>query len=443
MGDNANLRALMGQAGYTNEALAREVNRIAAENGKLLRYQKGSVSHWLSGLYRPRAAVIGYIAEALGRRLGRAVHPIELGLTGDGDTLDRLLDDPIAALRSLGTAETNRRGLLVTSAYSIAALALPLERAQENTQRIQQEHHGRQIGQAEVDAVNDMLLAFDLADERLGGGHGRSALVEYLTTDVTALCEAPAAEEIRNQMLSSGCLLAYLAGWKFHDLQLEGWAQRYYLYACQLARAAGNTALYAYVMRIMAHQAYDLGHHQHCLDLAETSTALIRGKVDAHTEAVFTLTIARAHSMVGDRRRALDAINRAERLDDQSKDGDERPSWPKMRANHGQFHSHVAKSLMDLGDTSAAIRHFDLAYRERNPVTHTLISGLSQAWLAEAQFKAGRLEDAFANWAQARGRLTGVQSERANETQRDMRSMLKPLVRRNIPAVNRLLNGAA
>lgn len=333
----------------------------------------------------------------------------------------------------------DRRELLVAGAYSIAALALPLERAKENAIRIHSTPEGRQIGQLEVDAVNDMLLAFDLADERLGGGHGRTALVEYLSTDVMGLCKAPATQSVHNQMLSSGSLLAYLAGWKFHDLKLEGWAQRYYLYAYELARAAGNTALTAYVMRIMAHQAYDMGHHQHCLDLAETSTSLIRGRVDPHTEAVFTLTIARAHSMVGDKRRALEAINLAERLDDQASEGDERPTWPKMRANHGQFHSHVAKSLMDLGDTAAAIRHFELAWRERNPATHTLIAGLSQAWLAEAQFKAGRLEEAFANWEQARDMLAGVHSGRADEAQRDMRSMLKPLRRRNIAAVSRLL----
>ncbi len=284
-----------------------------------------------------------------------------------------------------------------------------------------------------------MLLAFDQADERLGGGHGRTALVEYLSSDVAALCKAPAHTSVRNQMLSSASLLAYLAGWKFHDLQREAESRRYYLYAYELARAAGNTPLTAYVMRIMAHQSYDLGHHQHCLDLAETSTGLIRSRVDPHTEAVFTLTIARAHSMVGDKRRALEAINRAEHLDDLASDGDDRPTWPKMRANHGQFHSHVAKSLMDLGDTDAAIRHFALAWRERNPVTHTLIAGLSQAWLAEAQFQAGRLEEAFANWEQARQMLAGIASQRAAETQRNMRSMLAPLRQRNIAAVNRLL----
>jgi hypothetical protein len=439
--ENASLRALISQSGYTHDALARAVNRIAAENGQLLRYTKASVSQWLSGAHKPQPAAVGYIAEALSRRLGRAVHPIELGHGGaDGDTLDRLPDDPIAALRRLGRADVDRRGFLASAAYSLSALMLPAEYVAEQDERAAAAASGRPIGQAEVEAVAEVTRAFDMADERLGGGFGRSALVEYLTTDVTAYCRAPATEAVRGAMFNQAMQLAYLAAWKCHDLMQEGLAQRYYLYAYQLAAHSNDLRQAAYVKRILAHQAFDLGHYVNCLDLATSAVESIRGQADPHTEAVFTLTVARAHAMRGEKRLALEAINWAETLNERAKLGDTRPGWVKLRNNAGQYHSHVAKTLADLGDLDGAQEHFALSVGARGFAgDHALIVGLSQGWLAEVAFKAGRVDLAFSNWEAACHRLAPIQSERGRQVVRDMRSMLMPLANRQIAPVRRLL----
>jgi hypothetical protein len=81
---------------------------------------------------------------------------------------------------------------------------------------------GNAIGWAEVEAVRDITAAFNRADEKLGCGFGRTAVVEYLTTDVAAYCKAALAEPVRTAVFSEAAQLSYLAGWKAHDLGKEG-----------------------------------------------------------------------------------------------------------------------------------------------------------------------------------------------------------------------------
>ncbi|MEU6484953.1 tetratricopeptide repeat protein, partial [Streptomyces sp. NPDC046887] len=56
-------------AGCTYEALAKDVRRIAAENGDLLQTNKSAISHWANGTRTPSGRAGQYLAEALSRRL--------------------------------------------------------------------------------------------------------------------------------------------------------------------------------------------------------------------------------------------------------------------------------------------------------------------------------------------------------------------------------------
>lgn len=55
------LRALLKEAGWPNHNLAQAVNRVAAETGVSLCYDRTSASHWLSGT-RPRPPVAAVAA---------------------------------------------------------------------------------------------------------------------------------------------------------------------------------------------------------------------------------------------------------------------------------------------------------------------------------------------------------------------------------------------
>ncbi|WP_412748525.1 hypothetical protein [Krasilnikovia sp. M28-CT-15] len=425
----------------THEAFARSVNRLAAEHGEKLRTNKSLVTHWLKG-GQPNPRTIAYIAEALSRRLGRRIHPVDIGYTVEGTyDLARLPDDPVTALAALGRADVDRRKVLSSAVYSLGALILPLTYKNILAERAEHAFRGRSIGWPEVEAVRDVTAAFNRADEKLGGGFGRTAVLEYLATDVTAYCRARSSGAVHKAVLSEAAQLAYLSGWKAHDLRKEGLAQRYYLCSYQLARDSGDDGQAAYAMRILAHQAYDMGHVTNCADLAYAAVSRARGQVDKHTEAIFTLTLAKAQAMQGDRRRTIQTIARAEALMAQVKADDERPNWTGMHsANASQFHNHVAKVLVDLGDFAGAEEHFTQTLRHHlDPTTKPRIYALTSAWLAEAQCTGGHIERACHTWWNALDRMSGIQSSRIVESVATMRQMVSPFRKRGMADVGRLL----
>ena len=50
---NSRLRDTIDATGCTYEALARDIRRIAAENGDILQTNKSAVSHWVNGTRQP------------------------------------------------------------------------------------------------------------------------------------------------------------------------------------------------------------------------------------------------------------------------------------------------------------------------------------------------------------------------------------------------------
>ncbi|WP_143162681.1 hypothetical protein [Couchioplanes caeruleus] len=442
---NEQFRKLLTQAGMTHGAFARAVNQVAAEHGEVLRTNKSSVTHWLKGV-RPNPRTIVYIAEVLSRRLGRRVHLLDMGYAvEESDDLNHLPDDPVAALATLGRADVDRRTILSSAVYSLGALLLPLTYKQAIAERAEHASQGRTIGWSEVDAVRDVTAAFNRADEKMGGGFGRTAVVEYLSTDVTAYCHAQSSASVRKDILSEAAQLAYLSGWKAHDLKKEGLAQRYYLYSYQLAKDSGDDGQAAYAMRILAHQAYDMGHVTNCSALAEAAVGRAKGKVDKHTEAIFELTLAKANAMQGDRHRTIQTIARAEALMAQARSDEERPTWAGMHsANASQFHNHVAKALVDLGDYTGAEEHFTQTLRYHlDPTTKPRVYALTSAWLAEAQCNRGHVERACHTWANALDLMNGIQSSRTKETVTTMRQMLSPFHKRGVTEVRSVLERSA
>jgi hypothetical protein len=197
-------------------------------------------------------------------------------------------------------------------------------------------------------------------------------------------------------------------------------------------------------MRILAHQAYDMGHVTNCLDLAGAAFELVKGRVDKHTEAMFLLTVAKAQAMKGDRRATLDIISRAEVLMAQSKEGDERPEWAMI---HGvgvhQFHNHIAKTLVDIKDYAGVEEHFATSLRHHiDPATKPRIYALSLAWMAEAICQRGHVERACHAWMDALTRMKGIDSARMTEAVTNMRQRLSPFQKRGIPEVKRLLDAS-
>jgi hypothetical protein len=433
------LRSLLAESRLTLDGLARAVNAIAAEQGEQLHTSRSGVSHWLAGGV-PVARTRQWLAEALSRRLGRCITVAALGMAGESEGVGlEMTDDPVSAIGELAEADLQRREFLTSAAYSVLALAGPLAVGPDALARGQAAYAAGspRVGASDVAAVQAVLAAFTAVDERLGGGHGRNAVVTYLAQDVTALLRGRfASADVRRSMFSVAAQLAYLAGWKAHDAGHESLAQRYYLQAYHLAVTGGARAHAGWVLRIMAHHAVDIGRPDRCVDLAEAAWRHA-DTVDARTQSLFALALARAHATAGEAAQAAHWMLRGEQL--LAGEADDPPFWAAQRGNPATLlASHAGKTLEALGDHRAAEGFFARCVGGWSAGSHSRVRALAIHQLAQVQAAQGHLDRACATWQPAIGALTATRSARTRRAVADIRSTLAAPRHRGSPAARAL-----
>ncbi|MFB7270657.1 hypothetical protein [Streptomyces sp. NPDC056244] len=427
---NIRLMRAIEQSGLSYDDLARAVRAVATASGDAgIRTSKSNIAYWVRGA-APNFRTARYLLEVLSRQLARPLtledigllsvrqdsEPEDLGLTVEGD--------PVETLGWIGRADIERRTFLTRAAYSVAGAALPLDAAHEIEERTRRAVSGGTAGASEVEAVRDMVAMFTAIDERHGGQHGRSTVVQYLTDDVKRLCNSRFQTQAqRQEMYSAAGSLAYLAGWKAYDAGEHGLAQRYYLQAFSLARRADNPTDQAYVLRILAHHGMDNGRPEHVLGLAEKAVSLSRGKVDPVTESLFVICRARA---LAESERFTDAHREAERARELAARGDRaEKGWATLwGAPSATVDAHTAKIHERLGDHAAAEAHHASARKRYGSTKHQRIAALSAAAEGHAQLRQGQIERACGTWGQALDSMTGIRSSRTRKAVRSIRADL-------------------
>ncbi len=438
---NARLREAIAAVGCTYEALAKDVRRIAAENGEILQTNKSAVSHWVNGA-QPTGQTSRYITEALSRRAGRIVTLAEAGLRGADDPLP-LDADPVITATGLGRADVERRRFLAIAAFTTAGVAMPLGYDHEATSRMLRARTGRRmVGEEDVDVVRQITAAFHTADERLGGGHGLTTVTAYLADTAAPMLRARFPfEHVRRQAFGAVAELAYLAGWKHHDLGHEGAAQRYYQVGYQLACEADPHGHAAWMMRALAHQALSLKQPHYCVDLVEG--ALRRGLtyVDGQTEALLHITHARAFAAVGERPAAARALLAAE--DALIRDDGPQPSFSLVSGPAaGTVASHTARTLTDLADHVGTEQQHRDALTRWDPTRYKRVHALTHADLGDSLAAQARADEAVAAWAQALDLMGGMTSDRTRKAIASMRPTLATYQRRKVPGAAELARRA-
>ncbi|MET9776271.1 Tat pathway signal protein [Streptomyces sp. NPDC006367] len=432
---NVKLAAAIAQAGLSQARLAARVRSVAAEHGanELTGVGQSHIAKWVGGVVpEPQAARI--LAETLSRCLGRLVTLADIGLPTDTDELElpAWSDDPLTTLVTLGSkdmVDIDRRHLLATSAYSVAALALPddqwFERATDRA-RARKPLSSYVVTAQDVDDVRELTGIFSRRDQKRGGRSGRAALVAYLRTDVAELLNSRfLSEDIRRSMTSAAAETAYLAGWTAFDGREHPIAQRWLTIATGLAEEAGDAPLAGHILRAMAHQAVDLGQPQEAVRLAEASLSSRRyARACWRERSLLGVVLARGLAAAGEKKAAIAALLQAERDLDRARAGDDEPGRVFFFGRASLAHE-TAAALRDLGDLPGAEKHFTLSVRTRRAQfarTHSVTLG----YLGAVQAQQGHLDLACDTWSQALDAMTGVQSGRAKETVVQMRRALSP-----------------
>ncbi|MEU1624186.1 tetratricopeptide repeat protein [Streptomyces sp. NPDC020096] len=438
---NVRLRETIAAVRCTYEALAKDVRRIASENGEILQTNKSAVSHWVGGA-EPTGQTGQYIAEALSRRAGRIVTPAEIGLRS-GDHPVPLDADPVVTATDLGRADVERRRFLAIAAFTTAGVAMPLGYDHEATSRMLRARSGRTIvGDEDVDVVRQITAAFHAADERLGGGHGLTTVTAYLADTAAPMLRGRfPTEHVRRQAFGAVAELAYLAGWKHHDLGHEGAAQRYYQVGYQLACEADPFGHAAWMMRALAHQALSLKQPHHCVDLVEGALRRGLAHVDGQTEALLHITHARAYAAIGEREAAARALLAAENA--LIRDDGPQPSFSLVSGPAaGTVASHTARTLTDLADHVGTEQQHRDALTRWDPEKYKRVHALTYADLGDSLAAQVRADEAVAAWTQALDLMDGMTSDRTRKAIASIRPTVATYQRRKVPGAAELARRA-
>lgn len=432
---NESLRALLTTAGWTYEALARNVNALGAENGMRLRYDRTSVAHWLAGsVPRPRTREL--IVEAFSRRLCRPVALAELGMGcpagpgvpgaagpwGEVTAAER--GDAVAHLAELCGADADpaRRNLVQEAVCSAAGFEVP---------RWEERRSGRGPGErpggggpgGEEDTVHlRAAVEFFRRAGDFGGRHARTALVVYLRDDVVPRLHEGGPGGAPPRLLAEAARLVHVLARMYADDIRNGAAQSYHRAALRLAAEAGDRTVYASVLRTMSEHALEVGHRRAALRLAEAAARAAPADTPAHDRALLLAQLALAQAATGDGEGAAATLAEAERHRVPAPGAALRgTALPSSRASFAHCRG---RTLAALGDRAAAVAALRSSV-EHHPATAHLHRALTHAELARLLLADGRLGEACTAWHRFLDDYPHLRSGRADRALAELRGNLR------------------
>ncbi|EDY62151.2 sporulation associated protein [Streptomyces pristinaespiralis ATCC 25486] len=472
-GPNEKLGTVLALAGISNAGLARRVNDLGAQRGLTLRYDKTSVARWVSKGMVPQGAAPHLIAAAIGAKLGRPVPLHEIGLA-DADPAPEV---GLAFPRDVGEAVKSATELYrldlagrraggggiwqsLAGSFAVSAYATPASRwlitpADASVERLFDVTGGSSVssdpagGSQEAGAVTDSPETADAADtparvghsdvaklreaaedarrwdSKYGGGDWRSSMVpECLRVDAAPLLLGSYSDEVGRALFGATAELTRLAGWMAFDTGQQEAAQRYYIQALRLARAAADVPLGGYVLASMSLQATYRGFADEGVDLAQAALERNRGLATARTMSFFRLVEARAHAKANDAAAAGAALKAAEGWLERSREGDGDPSWLGFYS-YDRFAADAAECYRDL-KAPRQVRRFTEQALSRPTEEYVRSHGLRLVVSAVAELESGNLDAACAAGTRAVEVAGRISSARTTEYVRDLLHRLEP-----------------
>ncbi|MEU0677671.1 MFS transporter [Streptomyces sp. NPDC006172] len=446
-GPNEKLGAVLALAGISNAGLARRVNDLGAQRGLTLRYDKTSVARWVSKGMVPQGAAPHLIAAAIGQKLGRPVPLHEIGLA-DADPAPEV---GLAFPRDVGQAVRSATDLYrldlagrragaggiwqsLAGSFAVSAYATPASRwlitpADSSVAREANSGDGSnaplKVGHSDVQKLREAAEDARRWDSKYGGGDWRSSMVpECLRVEAAPLLLGSYSDEVGRALFGASAELTRLAGWMAFDTGQQEAAQRYYIQALRLARAAADVPLGGYVLASMSLQATYRGFGDEGVDLAQAALERNRGLATARTMSFFRLVEARAHARAGDALAAGAALKAAESWLERARDGDQDPSWLGFYS-YDRFAADAAECYRDL-KAPRQVRRFTEQALSKPTEEFVRSHGLRLVVSAVAELESGNLDAACEQGVRAVEVAGRISSARTTEYVKDLLHRLEP-----------------
>ncbi|MCH0543314.1 sporulation protein [Streptomyces sp. MUM 203J] len=284
--------------------------------------------------------------------------------------------------------------------------------------------HAR-VGHSDVAKLREAAEDARRWDSKYGGGDWRSSMVpECLRVDAAPLLLGSYSDEVGRALFGATAELTRLAGWMAFDTGQQEAAQRYYIQALRLARAAADVPLGGYVLASMSLQATYRGFADEGVDLAQAALERNRGLATARTMSFFRLVEARAHAKAGDAAAAGAALKAAEVWLERSRAGDADPSWLGFYS-YDRFAADAAECYRDL-KAPRQVRRFTEQALSRPTEEYVRSHGLRLVVSAVAELESGNLDAACAAGVRAVEVAGRISSARTKEYVRDLLNRLEP-----------------
>jgi hypothetical protein len=446
-GPNEKLGAVLALAGISNAGLARRVNDLGAQRGLTLRYDKTSVARWVSKGMVPQGAAPHLIAAAIGQKLGRPVPLHEIGLA-DADPAPEV---GLAFPRDVGQAVRSATELYrldlagrragsggiwqsLAGSFAVSAYATPASRwlitpADSSVAREANSAEGSgapiKVGHSDVQKLREAAEDARRWDSKYGGGDWRSSMVpECLRVEAAPLLLGSYSDEVGRALFGASAELTRLAGWMAFDTGQQEAAQRYYIQALRLARAAADVPLGGYVLASMSLQATYRGFGDEGVDLAQAALERNRGLATARTMSFFRLVEARAHARAGDAQAAGASLKAAEGWLERSREGDNDPSWLGFYG-YDRFAADAAECYRDL-KAPRQVRRFTEQALSKPTEEFVRSHGLRLVVSAVAELESGNLDAACEQGVRAVEVAGRISSARTTEYVKDLLHRLEP-----------------
>ncbi|MGH3887390.1 MAG: hypothetical protein ACRDSZ_12630, partial [Pseudonocardiaceae bacterium] len=185
--------------------------------------------------------------------------------------------------------------------------------------------NGGQVGATLIGQVEETIPRLRQLDDRQGGGGANLTYVHAQFQAVAQLLKvADHGGQVTRRLLVALAELGQLAGWMAADAERHGLAQRYYLTALRAAHNAGDKALGANVLSMMAFHAASRGEPADAISLG-TAAMEMAHRSPALVQALVTTRHAYGYAVIGDADRFHTAYGRARELAEHP--SGHRPRW--------------------------------------------------------------------------------------------------------------------
>jgi hypothetical protein len=463
-GPNEKLGTILALAGISNAGLARRVNDLGAQRGLTLRYDKTSVARWVTKGMVPQGSAPHLISAAISSKLGRPVPLHEIGLADTdpapevGLAFPRDVHAAVEAateLYRLDVAPGKGIWQMLAGSFAVSAYATPISRwlispadaavartapapkASKNAHAMDAVPEGGwgRVGHTDVSKLREAAEEARRWDSKYGGGDWRSSMVpECLRTDAAPLLLGSYSDEVGRSLFRATSELTRLAGWMAFDTGQQEAAQRYYIQALRLARAAADVPLGGYVLASMSLQATYRGAGEEAVDLAQAALERNRSLATARTMSFFHLVEARALAKAKDAAGCAAALSAAESWLERSRVGDGDPGWLDFYA-YDRLAADAAECYIDL-KVPGQVRRFTEQALSEPTEEYVRSHGLRLVVAAVAELESGNLDAACEVGARALQVAGRISSARTTDYVRDLLHRLEPY--ENEPLVKEL-----